>query len=587
MRVSQLFGQTLRAAPADAEVTSHALLLRAGYIRPVAAGIYSLLPLGVRTVQRIERIVRAELDAIGGQEISLPVVQPAEPWIASGRWDSIDETLVRFEDRRGRSLALALTAEEAAALLAASETSSYRDLPRIVYQIQTKFRDEARPRAGLLRTREFTMNDSYSLGRDRTDLERAYADHAAAYFRIADRVGVPVVAVLGAAGDTGGDLAHELTYLNDAGEDLIVRCPAGDYAANREAARTQWNEAPALDAPPTETVATPGRSTIEDVAAFLGIEPAATGKAMFYVATDGRVVVLLVRGDRSINEVALAHAMGAFTPADDATIAAIGAVPGYGSPVGVTDEATVLVDRSVLAGGALVVGANRVEEHLRHAVAGRDYRIDDTVDVTTVEPGDPCPRCGTPLTIERGIEYGNIFQFATRYSDALGVTFKDEGGDERPVHMGSYGIGIGRLLACIVEEHHDERGLVLPATVSPFDVAVVPLGTTGEVMGVAERLAADPEPAGLTVLLDDRDARPGVKFADAELRGMPLRVTVSERSLTAGGVEVVRRAGGETEIVPVPDAVAGVHQIHRELLGALVPAPDAWTGDPELLSRIR
>ena len=564
MRVSQLFGTTLRAAPAD-ELLSQQLLLRAGYLQQLAAGIFSLLPLGARSQERIRRILREELDAIGGQEISMPVVQPADLWQRSGRWQQVDQTLVRFQDRRGREMVVAMTHEEVVASLAASQVSSYRDLPRIVYQIQTKFRDEPRPRAGLIRTREFWMKDSYSLDRDVAGLNRAYRSHFGAYFRIAARAGLPVAAVLSDVGMMGGKLAHEFMYLSDQGEDTLLLCPRCGYAANQEVAERR--EQPAEDSAelPCEEVATPACTTVAQVAAALQVELSQVVKTVGYVAeaergAGGRVVLAVVPGDREVNLARLRQATGAveLRAATAEELAAVGATAGYMSPRGLNWGAvTVVADSSLRRRRNLVAGANREGWHLRNFNLERDGHVDLELALAATVGGDPCPSCGGPLDLRRGIEYGNIFQLGTRYSEALGAVFTDEQGRQQPVVMGSYGIGLGRLLACVAEEHHDERGLDLPISVAPFEVALVQVGAEPEVAEAAARLHSELQAAGVETLYDDRDVSAGVKFADSDLRGLPLRVTVSPRTLARGAVELKRRRG-EARDVPLPGARGAV-----------------------------
>jgi prolyl-tRNA synthetase len=556
-------GTTIREQPAEAEMISHRLLLRAGYIRQLTSGVFSLLPLGVRAVGRIEAVIREEMDAIGGQEISMPVVHPAEIWQRSGRWGSVDQTLVRFEDRRAHPMVLAMTHEEVVATLAASEVSSYRDLPRLVYQIQTKFRDEARPRAGLIRAREFVMKDSYSLDVDEAGLHAQYDAHHAAYLRIFRRLGLPVVSVLSDVGVMGGKVAHEFMYLTPVGEDRLAICPACGYMANFEVADFQSPEV-GIDPPREMTrVATPGTSTIEALAAHLDLPTSALCKAVFLAgrvagATEEQVVLALVRGDMDVNLSRLQTLVGStvLRPATEEEILAIGAVPGYASAIGlVGGRQLVVVDELVTRAPNLVAGANEVGFHLLDTNYGRDITADIVGKISEVWEGAGCPQCGAPLTVQRGVEVGNIFQLGTRYSDALGATFTDVNGAVRPIWMGSYGIGVGRLLACLAEEHHDDRGLTLPVAVSPYPIVLVSLA--GEaVEAVAAQTYDSLAAEGISCLWDDREVSAGIKFADADLRGAPLRITVSDRSLKGGGAEVKWRSSNETEIVPVTDLVS-------------------------------
>jgi prolyl-tRNA synthetase len=582
MRVSHLFGETLRAAPAEAEVEGHRLLLRAGYVRQLAAGVFSYLPLGHRSMKKIEQIIREEMDAIGGQEITMPVVHPAELWQESGRWHDIGEELVRFKDRAGRDLVLGMTHEEVVADLARREIRSYRQLPVLLYQIQTKFRDEPRPRAGLIRVREFTMKDSYSLDADEAGLERQYRHHYTAYFRIFSRCGLArVIAVRADTGMMGGKLAHEFIFLTDIGEDTVVRCDACGEAANLQVARFRKPE-PAPEPPgPLQKVATPGASTIQALAQFLGVPESRTAKVVFFLATvpaepTGRpertrqvLVMALVRGDMEVNETKLSNAIRArrLRPATPEEIRATGAEPGFASPIGVDRSAMlVVVDDLVARSPNLVSGANEPDYHYLNVNAGRDYQPDVVADIATAFAGAGCPRCGAPLRLARGVEVGNIFQLGTRYSEALGATYLDATGQARPIVMGSYGIGVGRLLACVAEAHHDERGLKLPVTVAPYEVHLVRLGREErDVESQADELYRALQAAGLEVLYDDREASPGVKFADADLIGLPLRVTVSPRSLAAGGIELKRRDQEQPRIVPHEDAITAVHEAVQQL----------------------
>jgi prolyl-tRNA synthetase len=574
MRMSRMLGRTLRQVPAGSEVAGHQLLLRAGALRQLTQGVFSYLPAGLRSIRRIEGIVREEMEAAGGVEISMPVVHPAELWRTSGRLSSIGPELTRFADRRQRELVLAMTHEEVVASLAATEVASWRDLPRLVYQVQTKFRDDPRPRAGLIRAREFTMKDAYSLDRDAAGLDEQYRRMQRAYERIFARCGLPVLAVGADVGMMGGSGAHEFMYLTPIGEDTLVLCDACGYAQNRQVATFAKPAPPAADARPVERVQTPGAETIARLVEQLGVDAAETGKVVFVAATvpdtTEQPIVAVVRGDMNLNETKLANVVGArgLRPMTGEEIVSIGCVAGYASPIGVGGRATVVVDDLAAASPGLVMGANEAGWHLRHVAAGRDYEPDLVADIVAADDGHGCPTCAAPLRTSRGVEVGNIFKLGTRYSEALGATFLDADGTERPVVMGSYGIGIGRLLACIAEEHHDDRGLRWPAAVAPFDVHLCALGS--ENLELAGALHDEGEAAGLDVLLDDRSERPGVQFADADLIGAPVRITVSTRSVEAGGVEATLRGGAEREIVAVGDAIAWVgEQLTR------LRAPDA------------
>jgi prolyl-tRNA synthetase len=578
MRVSLLFGETLREAPADVDVESHRLLLRAGYVRPLAAGIFSYLPLAHRALAKIAAIIREEIDAIGGQELTMPVVNPAELWQETGRWQRIGAELARFKDRGGRDMLLAMTHEEVVGDLARKEIRSYRQLPRLIYQIQTKFRDEPRARGGLIRVREFTMKDSYSLDRDLDGLRRQYDAHYDAYFRIFRRAGLPVIAVGSDTGMMGGKIAHEYMYLTPVGEDTLVLCAACGYAANREVAR--FRKTPrAAEPAQLERIATPETATIAALAGLLEIPESETAKVVFWSGQiddepSPRLIMAIVRGDMDANEIAISNLSGAraLRPATAEEIAASGAVPGYASPIGIDrSNVLVLVDDLVAATPNLVVGANDPGFHLRNACYGRDYSADVVGHIAAAYRGAECESCGAALDLVRGVEVGNIFQLGTRYSDALGATYLDEAGEAHPIVMGSYGIGLGRLLACIAEEHRDANGLRLPITVAPYQVALVSLARADATREAAERLYAELQQAGVEVLYDDRDARPGVKFADADLRGLPLRVTISDRSLDQGVIELKRRSSTEMQTIPHADAVAQVQHEIAALRAELVP----------------
>lgn len=586
MRMSRLFSSTLREAPAEADVRSHQLLLRAGLIRQLAAGVFTYLPLARRAMNKIEAIIREEMDAIGGQEITMPVVHPASLWQETGRWYEIDAEMGRFKDRAGRDMVLGMTHEEVVADLVRKVIRSYRQLPALVYQIQTKWRDDPRPRAGLIRVREFTMLDSYSLDADEAGLEVQYERHYQAYFNIFRRVGLPVIAVKSDTGMMGGRLAHEYMYLTPAGEDTLLLCDSCGYAANRQIAVFRKPEPAAEEPLPVEKVATPDCKTIADLAQFLNIPESKTAKAVFMVATMTenqqtveRFVFVVVRGDMELNETKLANAIKAreLRPATEEEIRAVGAEPGYGSPVGL-DGVLVVVDDLIPRSPNLVSGANEAGYHLMNVNYGRDFQASLVTDLVAARDGDACPNCGSSLRAVRGVETGNIFQLGTRYTEKLGATYQDADGVDRPVIMGSYGIGIGRLLACIAEEHHDEQGLIWPVTVAPYPVHLVRLvgkaavdsDGVSQTAVLADWLYEELKAAGLEPLYDDREESPGVKFNDADLIGLPIRLTVSDRALKAGGVEMKRRDRSEKEIVPVDDVIERVRQELTELEASLV-----------------
>ena len=562
MRLSQLFFASLRDDPSEAEMPSHRLLLRAGYLRQLGSGIYSLLPLGKRVSDRVEQVIREEINAIGGQELEMPVVHPAEIWKESGRYFKIGPELVRFKDRGERDLVLAMTHEEVVALLLRDLVQSYRQLPMIVYHFQTKFRDEPRSRGGLIRVREFVMKDSYSCDLDDAGLDVSYRKHYAAYVKIFERLGLEAIAVRSDVGIMGGTAAHEFMVLNEFGEDTLVLCDNGDFADNQQIAEVGKPDPKPEELLPMEDVETPEATTIEALANFLGIPKAKTAKAAFFVTGDGRFVVAIVRGDYDVNETKLVNAIkatGGLRPATVEEITARGMQAGYGSPLGARD-AVVVVDELVARSRNLVAGANRVGWHVKNVNVPRDYTPDVMADITNARKGDPCPNCGSPVKLRKGIEVGNIFKLGTDFTVAFGSTYLGEDGQRHPIVMGSYGIGLGRNVACIVEAHHDEKGMVWPEEVAPYAAHLVAIGGAREtrVTEVAERLHEVAQGAGYwrDILYDDRDESPGVKFTDAELLGMPWILTVSPRSLAAGGVEVTNRATGERSTRPVGEVEA-------------------------------
>jgi prolyl-tRNA synthetase len=544
MRLARSLVPTLREDPADAEAVSHRLMQRAGLVRQLAAGVYVWLPIGHRVLDRISRIVREEMDAIGGQEITMPVIHPAEIWQRSGRWEGIPE-MFKLKDRWGRDLVLGMTHEEVVAWLAAREIRSYRDLPQIWYQIQTKERDEARPRSGVLRTREFVMKDAYTLDPDVAALDRSYAAHEQAYRRIFERCGLRFYVAHSDTGMMGGLGAHEFLAPCAAGEDEIALCAACGYAANVEVAR-------GIPAPPDfpawtrEEVPTPGARTIAEVSALLGIDPRLTIKSLLYQTPAGPVLAL-VRGDHALHERKLARAVGAtFRPASPEEILQhLGSPAGSIGPVGAPVR---IVADPALREGVYVVGANRDAYHLRGVMAGRDFQA-EFFDLHTVASGERCEQCGQPLTVEKVIEIGNIFKLGTRYSEALGATYLDESGKEQPIVMGSYGIGPARIAAAAIEQLADADGIVWPAAIAPFQVHIVVVSLRDPAqVAAAEEIYAGCRAAGLEALLDDRDERPGVKFKDADLLGMPVRVTVGNALAREGIVEIKERRAPRREL---------------------------------------
>ncbi|HEX3226637.1 MAG TPA: proline--tRNA ligase [Gaiellaceae bacterium] len=545
-RASKLYLPTLRDDPADAEAASHKLLVRGGFIRQVSAGLWTFLPLGYRVHRKVEQIIREEMAAIGSQEMYAPVLTPAELWQQTDRYRS--PAVFKLEDRTGRPFVLALSHEETFTLHA-TEIQSYKQLPQMWYHLQTKDRDEPRPKAGLLRVREFVMKDSYSFDRDEAGLDVSFRLHADAYVKIFDRCGLTYYRVKAESGLMGGSESDDYLAPADAGENMLVTCENGDYAADMDAARgvpraPRFPEL--LDAP--EEIETPGVTTIEGLAAFLSIDDAATSKAMPVVPTDGSVVLALIRGDdRLAEEKLMGELQSDFRPATDEEIRdAFGAGGGSLGPVGF--KGRVIADET-LRTGQFVAGANRDGWHLRGVEAGRDYEA-EFADIRTTKEDDTCPNCGGRLIVQTAIELGHIFKLGTRYSVPLGATFLDEDGTEKPLIMGSYGIGPGRVMAAIIEQHHDEHGIAWPAAVAPYDAHVVALPGAEEIaLQAAEALDA----AGLEVLLDDRDLRAGEKFADADLIGCPIRVTAGKKSLEDGRVDVRNRATGEEQRLAVSD----------------------------------
>jgi prolyl-tRNA synthetase len=564
MRMSHLLFRTVREVPGEAELPSHQLTLRAGLARRIAAGIYSLTPLTYRAVRKIEAMIREEMDGVGGQEVLLPLAHPAELWQESGRYEAIDSSLARWKDRAGHPMVLAMTHEEAVTDLVRSMVDSYRQLPLMVYQLQTKFRDEPRPRAGLIRLREFLMKDAYSFHTSHEDLDRYYDEVVAAYRRIFERAGVPVLVVQSDTGMMGGRMAHEFMLLADGGEDTLMVCPECGYAANQEVA-VAAKGAPAASgstpdgAAPLTELHTPGATSIADLCALLGIPPAQTLKAVYYLAGDD-LVLALIRGDLEVSEVKLQNLLGqAIRPITGEEAAERGLAVGYAGPAGLTVKARLVADDSLAGATNLVAGANRTDYHLGGVTWGRDFTADLVGDIAVAEPGHACIHCGTALAARRGIEVGNTFKLGTKYSAAMGATFTAEDGSVQPMIMGCYGIGITRLIASAIEASHDADGIIWPAAIAPYPIHLLVAGKDAEATEAAERVygALGHE----RVLFDDRDASAGIKFKDADLLGMPLRVTVSQRSLKNGGAELRVRRTGETRVVPLEQVAATVEAL--------------------------
>ncbi len=555
MRMSMRFGKTLREAPAEAEIPSHSLMLRASLMAKVAAGIYDLMPLAWKSARKLEDIMRREMDAILGQEILMPVVHPAELWQETGRWQSIGPEMIRMKDRSGRDMLLAMTHEETMTDLARRHIDSYKQLPMVVYHIQTKFRDEPRPRAGLIRVREFIMKDAYSFHADLSGLDEYYPNMCRAYRRICHSAGVPVVQVQGDVGMMGGTNAHEFTYLTEHGEDTLLFCPACGYAANRETATIDKGQTPKEDVsgiPLPEKVATPGKDTIASVCEYLGADPKDSMKSMVYFAKGYGLVMVVIRGDLDVNETKLGKILetGEIRLALPEELEAAGLRQGYMSPVA-TADLHVIADDSLGQEHGYVAGANEGGYHLKNVVPGRDFTVNKWGNLAAAREDDPCPACGKPLIVRRGVEIGNTFKLGTRYSTTMGAYYQDETGKSKPLVMGCYGMGLGRLLACVIEANHDERGIIWPMSVAPYQIHLVPIGIASTIKKAADDLYSDLTAKGFEVLYDDRDESAGVKFNDADLLGMPIRLTISGRSLASGGVELKMRSGSTSRIVPL------------------------------------
>jgi len=560
MRYSRLFIPTLKDAPADAEAVSHKLMVRGGFVRQLAAGLYIYLPLGQRVMDKIDRIIREEMNAIGGQEVTMPVLHPAEVWQQTGRWDSIGDEMFRLKDRGGRDMCLAMTHEEVMTWLAAHDLRSYRDLPQIWYQLQTKLRDEARPKSGILRTREFVMKDSYSFDRDEAGLDRNYDLHMAAYRNIYSRCGLKFSVVQSDMGMMGGTGAHEFMAPSPAGEDVVALCDSCGYAANVELAESAPVAAPSTDWS-FEEVATPERRTIDEVTRFLKVTPDLLVKSILVMSDQGPVLAL-VRGDQTLHEKKLARLIGPHRPAQkDEVKAALGVPAGFIGPMG--HSLRKIADPS-LKQGVYVAGANKEGYHVKGVTAGQHFSDAEFVDIHEAKAGDGCVKCGTALRTERVIEIGNIFKLGTRYSVPLKANYLDESGAEKPIVMGSYGIGPARIAAAAVEQGNDENGIIWPLAIAPYQILIIPVNVKDAIsMDVAEETYAALEEKGFEVLMDDRDERAGVKFKDADLIGIPYRIIIGEKNLKEGLVELKDRKTGTVEKVKVE---AAVEKIAKKLI---------------------
>lgn len=571
LRMSSLYAPTLKETPAEAELPSHRVLLRAGMIRKAAAGVYTFLPLGWRSLHKIEQVVREEMDAIGSQEMLMPAMQPAELWVESGRWDLYGPELMRLQDRHGRDFCLGPTHEELVTSLVRHEVRSYRELPLSVYQIQVKFRDEVRPRFGLLRGREFIMKDAYSFHATQESLQEHYDAMSRAYARICERLGLEFRPVEADSGQIGGKVTTEFMALAESGEAALVYCDCG-YAADVEAASTVVPRHPAVTEPrPARRIHTPNVRTIAELAGFLDIAEHDTVKTMAGKLPDGTLVYFLVPGDRELNPIKAEWVAPGVVLLDEADFASYGIPKGSLGPIDVPTGTRVIADASLRDDVAWGVGANENDYHIVDAMPGRDFEVGEWADLVVAEPGDLCPRCGGVVSGARGIEVSQVFQLGTRYSVAMGATFSDEDGVDKPFLMGCYGVGVSRSLAAVIEQNFDEAGVAWPMTVAPLEVAVLPLASDGEVFEAGERIWRELGEAGVETILDDRDERAGVKFNDADLIGWPIQIVVGKRGLAEGVVEVKDRATGERETVALDAVVAHVTHAVAAAKKALAP----------------
>ncbi|OWV15382.1 proline--tRNA ligase [Fibrobacter sp. UWH1] len=564
MKLSKYFYVTLRETPSDATMPSHIFLMRGGYIKPVSTGIYSMMPMGFRVIQKITNIVREEMNKIGGIEVDLPVVQTADLWSESGRYQAIGEELLRFKDRNNHNMVLAMTHEEAMTDMARYVLNSYKQLPFMLYQFKTKYRDEARARGGLIRVREFLMKDAYSFHSSQEDLDKHYQEEYDAYLRIYRRVGIEPVVVQSDTGIMGGKVAHEFMLDTPNGEDYLILCKKCGYQANREIAKftreTYKGDANAMP----EKVETPHCPSIEELSAFLKIDPKSTAKCVFF-DFEGKLITVMVPGNLDVSEIKLHNLLKAkeLYPADDALIRQCGMVPGFASPIGAHDT-RIIVDEALADACDLVMGANEENYHLLHCTPKRDFPAFEVADIAEAQGGCKCPSCGGELSETRGIELGNIFKLGTKFSESMGAKYLTAEKTTAPAIMGCYGIGIGRLMASVVENSHDDFGPIWPKSIAPFQVEIVPIGKEPELVELAEKFEAELEANGIDVLVDDRDERPGVKFKDADLWGSPVRIAIGKKGLANGEVEWKFRNEKEFTMVKVEDVVAKAKEYFAE-----------------------
>ncbi len=569
MRFSRGFLPTLKEAPAEAEVVSHKLMVRSGMIRRLAAGVYTLLPLGVRVQRKVEQILREELNRAGAQEVFLPTLNPAELWRKTGRWEVYGKELIRLKDRHEREFCLGPTHEEVITDLVAREVRSYRDLPLNLYQIQTKFRDEIRPRFGVMRGREFTMKDGYSFDRDEAGAEQSYEEMVQAYTRIFRRCGLKFSAVEADSGAIGGSFSHEFMVMADTGEEAITVCDSCGYAANVEKSPVRL-KLPENEGGELEKVHTPGAHSIEEVSEFFSLPSYRMAKTLLYVA-DGEPVAAMIPGHRELNEIKLKNALDAvdIELADAETVEELtNSEVGFAGPVGLSDVRLV-VDYAIENGGGLIVGANQTDYHYTGAREGRDFEASKFADLTVAQEGDGCPKCEAGLSIRRGIEVGHVFKLGCKYSESLDATYQDEGGETHTIVMGCYGIGVGRTVAAAIEQNHDEDGIIWPTPIAPYHVDIIPVRVNDETMKICGDIYDSLESAGLDVALDDRDERPGVKFKDADLIGFPYKVVVGPRGLKERKIELKSRRTGDTQLVAINEAASFLKNL---VFGEIDPA---------------
>jgi prolyl-tRNA synthetase len=559
LRFSRLFGKTLKEVPAEADNLSHQLLVRAGMIQQVAAGIYAYLPLGWRVLRKIESIIREEMDKAGGQEIMMPTLQPLELWEQSGRLASFGKTIFTITDRKEHKLALGPTHEEVITYLVSHHVQSYRDLPLLPYQIQNKFRDEPRPRGGLLRVREFIMKDLYSFDLDEAGMEISYQKMVKAYHNIYARCGLPSIMVEADSGAIGGKASHEFMLIADTGEDQVIYCPGCDYAANMEKACCKKVDLEVTRPLPIEEIATPKIKTIEEVADFIGVPRNRTLKAVFYSA-DNEIVFVVIRGDLEVNETKLKNLLKCteLHLATETEVKAANLVAGSASAIGL-EGIKIVADDSICSGSNFIAGANKSDTHLKNVNYPRDFKVDIITDIAAARPGDRCPKCGSSFLSKQGIEVGHVFKLGTFLSEKMGAYYLDTASISRPIYMGCYGIGLGRLMAAAVEQNHDDKGIIWPTPIAPYDVHLCPIRSDNlDVSRTVDQLWIDLSDAGIEVLYDDRNESPGIKFNDADLIGIPLRLTISPRTLQSRSVEIKWRQYKESKLLPLEDVVTEI-----------------------------